>query len=225
MARFLSRMTSRRGRPSAALESDHSAQGSALLRALLAGDDLIARLLAPVDSDGYTPADGDEYAKRCVQALSAGPLSERLAAGVMYGMRRAESLEGVLVLLLGNPGSDTCMAAAVALGFRGDARSVPHLLPMLSHHCFDVRLAAAGALGMLGQAGHAALASLEEMRRRDPDRDVREAAGRSVWQIRQALRRGPTELEAAEAPTGRGTEPEAADAPAGRGTELLRDGN
>lgn len=148
------------------------------------------------------------------------PVPVRLLAAVRLGGPAGESVRGRLFSLYRLAGGDVRLAAAVALGCAGDPRVVDGLIEGLEHEHADARFAAVSALGILGPDARLALDAVAGLITRERDRDVRRAAVEVCGQILSRVRRGPTELLAAEAPGGRGTEPEAAAAPTGRGTEL-----
>ncbi|MBI3944727.1 MAG: HEAT repeat domain-containing protein [Armatimonadetes bacterium] len=156
--------------------------------------------------------------------LRGHPFGVRLAAAeVLGGTQYPEALAAFRELLLsGGEGDD--LVGAVGLSHRGDPEALDPARQALYHPDAEVRLAAAKALGRLGLAGVRALWLLGLVARRDPDDEVQGACNDAVERIREAVRTAPAELEAAQAPEGRGTELEASRAPEGRGTELIRGG-
>ena len=140
-------------------------------------------------------------------------------AAEALGRIRAPGAGQRLCRRLRDGNQDTRLSAAVALGFRGDDAALDALLQGLQHPDPAPRAAAVRALGVLGAVAAPALARLRELAT-DPDWETRMACADAIRQIEVGLMHAPAELEAAEAPGGRGTELEAGKQPAGRGSEL-----
>lgn len=187
----------------------------------LAGNDEMPGILARAITRAAT--DGRWTAEKGLRDMMQGGRSHRLCNAVIVGLHAGPKAVEPLSQMLEDTGGEDGLVAAVALGHLGDARAIPRLAAALLHEHANTRLAAAMAFGHLGAPSAAVWVQLESLAGSDPDPGVRQACRGALTRINEALRRGPTELEAAEAPAGRGTEPEAASGPAGRGTELLGD--
>lgn len=125
----------------------------------------------------------------------------------------------VLLPLLQSADTETRYGVCLALGKMGSP-AVSQLIGMLDDPSLEVANMAVHALGDIGAPAGPALPKIWEQLRLHGDWGARTAWRWAAWQIEQALRSAPAELEAAAAPLGTGTELEAGIAPAGTGTEL-----
>ncbi len=103
---------------------------------------------------------------------------------------------------------------AVLRAHLGDPSGAHVLLARLSHSDEDARQVAAQAIGQLGASGAPFLGAMEDLPVREWDPETRSLVEAAIGRIRASVRVAPVELEAANAPAGRGDELEAGPAAA-----------